>query len=90
VSRSVKLDTVARTIARTGHKRKIRATGTIKSPLSQGAPMRAWIRRMIRRHLIADDPHPEHSRLDNLDGLPPERFEPGQGPNDRDDREERG
>ncbi|RNL56727.1 hypothetical protein D7003_08500 [Arthrobacter oryzae] len=25
---------------------------------------------MIRRHLIADDPWPEHSRLDRQDGLP--------------------
>ncbi len=50
--------------------------------------MRAWIRRTIRRHLIADDPNPDYSRLDNLDGLTAERFEPSQGPNDRDERDE--
>ncbi len=32
--------------------------------------MRAWFGRMIRRHLIADDPWPEYSRLDRQDGRP--------------------
>ena len=51
--------------------RKIRPRGgPIRSPLHSGAPMRAWIRTMLRRHLIADDPLPKYSRLDQLDGLP--------------------
>jgi hypothetical protein len=29
----------------------------------------AWFRTFIRRHLIADDPAPEYSRLDHHDGL---------------------
>jgi hypothetical protein len=74
-----------------GHKRKIRVRGGyVRSPLCGGAPMRAWIRGIIRRHLIADDPAPDYSRLDHLDGLPAEPFEPGQGPNDPDERGDHG
>ena len=29
------------------------------------AAFTAW----VARHIIADDPHPSYSRLDNLDGL---------------------
>lgn len=31
--------------------------------------MMAWMRAAVRRHLIAPDPWPEYSRLDNLDDL---------------------
>jgi hypothetical protein len=31
--------------------------------------MKTWLAALIARRLIADDPHPEYSRLDRLDGL---------------------
>jgi hypothetical protein len=31
--------------------------------------MIAWLRTFVRGHLIADDPWPQYSRLDQLDGL---------------------
>ena len=31
--------------------------------------MRAALAAWIERHVVADDPHPCYSRLDNLDGL---------------------
>ena len=31
--------------------------------------MSAWIRRVIRRHMIAHDTNPTYSHLDHLDGL---------------------
>ena len=31
--------------------------------------MIAWFRTFVRRHLIADDPWPQYSRLDQVDGL---------------------
>lgn len=34
------------------------------------ARAKAWIRAWVARNIIADDPSPEYSRLDRLDGLP--------------------
>lgn len=31
--------------------------------------MMAWLRTWVQRHLIADDPVPQYSRLDHADGL---------------------
>ena len=31
--------------------------------------MRAFLAAWVARHIVADDPHPVYSRLDNLDGL---------------------
>ena len=31
--------------------------------------LRAALRRFIERRIVADDPRPEYSRLDRLDGL---------------------
>ncbi|MDQ0822978.1 hypothetical protein QFZ79_000717 [Arthrobacter sp. V4I6] len=31
--------------------------------------MIAWVRTFVRRHLIADDPWPQYSHLDQVDGL---------------------
>lgn len=33
------------------------------------ARLRAALAAWVARHIIADDPHPEYSRLDRLDGL---------------------
>jgi len=31
--------------------------------------MKSWLASFITRHLIGDDPYPQYSRLDRMDGL---------------------
>ena len=31
--------------------------------------MKKWWKGFVARHIVADDPHPELSRLDRMDGL---------------------